>query len=147
MDDYTSQRINERSFYLTSLAFSRMPKAMQKKNHDIWKLVNQHDVHENTFFRHVLETEPGVILRQLGISNNKFFRLKSQSMRPQSDSGDIYHLAVKAHDNVVDDMNNLRPITNGTNETICDLYDKAQIGIAKNLVCELPEDKIVDHDN
>ena len=75
MDKYRRQAINERSFYLASLAFSRMSKSMQKENRKIWNLVSQHDISKKAFLEHVLETDSGVSLSELGISNQRFFTL------------------------------------------------------------------------
>ena len=140
MDKYRRQGINERSFYLASLAFARMPKSMQKENSNIWNLVNQHDISENDYLEHVLENDTGVNLGELGISNQRFFRLKSQKKQLKSVQNKVNNLALKAHRNVVDDINELRSITSGTNQTICDLYDKVRIGSVGHLVCEVPAD-------
>ena len=147
MDKYRHQGINERSFYLASLAFARMPKSMQKENSKIWNLVNQHDISKTEFLEHVLETDAGVSLRELGISNQRFFRLKSQKMQFQSVQNEVNNLALKAHRHVVDDINELRSITSSTNQTICDFYDKARIGSVGNLVCDVPADRIMVRDN
>ena len=110
---------------------------MQKENRKIWNLVNQHDISKKAFLEHVLETDSGVSLSELGISNQRFFRLNSQKKQFQSDHNKVNNLALKAHQNVVRDINELGLISSRTNRSICDLYDKAGIGDAGNLVCEV----------
>ena len=87
-----------------------------------------------------MKTDSGVILKELGISKPRFFRLMSQKKQLQSDSDEVKDLAIKAHHNVIDDINKSQSINNKTNESICDLYDKAGIGPAKDLVCNVPAD-------
>lgn len=143
MDKYRRQRINERSFYLAGLAFARMLKLMQKENSKIWNLVNQHDNNENEFLEHVLETDSGARLRELGISNQRFFSLKSEKRQSRNDQDKVNNSARKAHHNVVNDIHELRTVKRSTNRSICVLYDKAGIGSADNLVCEVPVDRIM----
>lgn len=117
-----------------------MPKPMQKENTQVLNLSNQHDISENSFLEHLLETDSGVILTELGISKPTFFRIMSQKTQLQSHSDEVNDSAIKAHYNVVDNINNSKSIKNKTNKSICHLYDKAGIGPAKDLVCKVPAD-------